>query len=171
MSAPTDRGEISVSSLTVDEAVAYAITDAAIGTDGQRIPIKQVAALANIPLSVVYDIASGRRPARANELAVLVRATRCTAPVDAVERDISRIGVALPVIPVNGDPALERAAKACLEFGQFMTEMGAAAGDRSYSAKEARGVRAEAEQTIAAILATVQQVEAAASAGGKGRVA
>jgi hypothetical protein len=156
---PPAKSDGSVWGLTVDEAVTYAISDAAVGPDGQRIPIKHVAALCNIPLAVVYDIASGRRPARANELAVIVRATRCTAPADTIERDINRVGVALPVIAGNGDAAMGQAAKALIEFGEYITTLGEAAADRRYTRDEARDLRAKAEHVVSAIFASVQQVE------------
>lgn len=152
----------SLVSLSVDEAVSYALNEGATGLDGKPIPVKQVAGLVNIPLAVVYDIASGRRPARANELAPIIRATRCTIPADVIERDIHRIGVALPVVNAEGDPAIEQAAKSCREFGEFMTEFGVAALDHAYTKDEARDVRTKAEQLIASVYACVQQVEAAA---------
>lgn len=162
---PKHSSESLVTGMSVDEAFIYAITEAAVGPDGQRIPIKQVAGLANISESRLYEIVSRRARPRAGEIGPIVRATRCTAPADALERDIHRIGVALPVVNAEGDPAIEQAAKSCREFGEFMTKFGMAALDHRYTKDEARDVRTEAEQVIAAIYACVQQVEAAAGMG------
>lgn len=154
------EGLHSTSSLTVDEAVAYAISEAAVGPDGRHIPIKQVAAAMNLPLSVVYDIASGRRPLRARELALTVLATRCVLPVDVIERDLSRVGVALPVMPIDGDPVLEKAAEACREFGEWMAKVGECAMDRKYTEAEVIEAETEGHQAIAVIHAALSQMRA-----------
>lgn len=158
MTAPKDRGENSVSGLTVDEAVVYSIENAKDAT-GRPLPVKHVAALANIPVSRVYEILQRKRHAWASEVGPITRASHQLVIADTIERDINRVGVALPVVGGTGDVAMGQAAKALIEFGEYMTTLGEAASDRKYTRDEARDLRAKAEQVVSAIFASVQQVE------------
>lgn len=165
MSAPRNTREKlangpALRSLSIDESVSYAIEDGAVDAQGERIPIKQVADLMNMPVSVVYDIASGRRPARVRELPLIVRATNVVLPVDAVEQQIGRVGIRLPTAVTIGDPSIEKAAAACRQFGELMEQYGAAGSDRRYTREEVAAVRAEVDDLCAAVMELVAQLEA-----------
>lgn len=165
---PNSRGEISVLSLTADEAVTHAIEQARDAA-GARIELKQLADIVNIHRDVLYDIASGRRPLRLNEVASLVRATRCAAPLDVVEHNSGRVGVALPsvIVPPLAE-AHTRIATCVRAFGQVLTEAEAGANDGLHTTDEVAVIRDEAYQLIAALLGYVEQIASHARPSKKG---
>lgn len=154
--------QAAVRSMSPDEAVTYAISDGAVNAQGERIPVKQVADLMNMPLSVVYDIASGRRPARARELPLIVIATNCTLPVDCVEHRIGRVGVRLPEGAAAHDLTVGKASRMVREFGELMERYGAAGEDRQYTRSEVRSITVEAEELCASVMEFVSQLQAQA---------
>lgn len=161
MSAPNNRGEISVSGLTVDEIVRASIEQAR-GVDGERLSIKQVAALCNIPAQRLYEIAAGTRNAWANEVSPLVHGTGSTAIADGIERDLFRVGVPLPRVPASEGTVLARTAEACGSFGLLMKNV-SESSTQGFNRHEARSIRSDAEELIALVLATVHEIESVAT--------
>ncbi len=164
MSAPKHTRENaakpSLRILSIDECVSYAIADGAVDAQGARIPVKHVAELMNTYLSVVYDIASGRRPARARELPLIVRATNVLLPVDAVEHQINRVGIRLPVVGGGGDRSVQKAAVMCREFGELMERYGTAGSDFRYTRDEVADLRLQVEEVYAAAMELIADLEA-----------
>jgi hypothetical protein len=146
-------------SMSIDDAVTYAITEGAVNAQGDRIPIKHVADLMGMPLSVVYDIASQRRVSRSRELPLIARATSVILPIDAIEHQVGRVGVRLPVVSVDGDPSVSKAAAACREFGDLMERYGAYGMDRRWTAEEVADIRLQVEELTTAAMELVAQLE------------
>lgn len=146
-------------SISIDDAVTFAITEGAVDAQGERIPIKHVADLMGMPLSVVYDIASQRRPSRSRELPLIARATNVILPVDAIEHQVGRIGIRLPVVSADGDPSVSKAAAACREFGDLMERYGAYGMDRRWTPSEVADIRLQVEELTTAAMELVAQLE------------
>lgn len=151
-----------IHTMSLDDAITFAIEDGAVDSHGRHIPIKQVADLMAMPRSVVYDIASQRRKARVNELPLIVRATNVILPVDVIEHQLGRVGIRLPVVSGVSDPSSAKAAAACREFGELMEKYGTAGGDFRYTRDEVAEVRVQAEELCRAAMELVAQLEAQA---------
>lgn len=162
---PKNRGEILVSGLDVDQSVILLIENA-IDADGRPMPPKAVAELLGLDRSVLYDILSGRRRLRANELERVVKLrSRINryAPLDLIETSVGRVGVPLPTLTgASADAAVMRAEVLIKEFGDLLLEFGLASADRRYTREEAITVREEGQQVIQAVHALINQVEALA---------
>lgn len=164
MTALSHRGEISVSGLTTDEAVRLSIEQAR-DPHGESLLIKQVAALANIPLTRMHEIASGVRKAWACEVSPIVHASGHTLIADVIERDIWRVGVALPEVPPSDGTVLAETAESCAKFGELMKTI-AEKSAGGFTRAEAREIRAKALAHISKVLATVHEVESIATDSG-----
>ncbi len=157
MTALNHRGEISVSGLTIDEAVRLCIEQAR-DPHGDPLLIKQVAGLANIAVTRMHEIASGVRKAWACEVPLLVHASGHTLIADVIERDIWRVGVSLPQVPPSDGSVLAETADSCAKFGELMKTIGEKSAG-GFTRAEAREIRATALAHISKVLATVHEVE------------
>ena len=143
---------------TVQDAVHATVFETRDGL-GQLMPPKAIAQGMNLPTNVLYDIAdeTRERKLRAEEIPSLILATKNFAVLDAIERSVGRVGVALPMAGDN--VTIARSVEAIREFGEFLQELGAAAADGHVSRDEAHRVRIDGEAAIATIFALIQQIE------------
>lgn len=162
---PTSESSVRamVLDLTVDEAIRYAI-EHAVDARGERLVVKQIGAATGITDVRLYEFLQGTKKPWANEVARICRATGIRLPIDVVNHDIGGVFVELPGRAASEGSVLAETSESCAKFGALVKTIGEKSSG-GFTRLEARQIRREAHQLIAQVLATVFEVESAASDG------
>lgn len=144
---PKSTGENSALPGTVQEAIYATVHQ----TDSR--PAKAIAQDANMPLSLLYEIADEHRQRRlrAEEIPALVRATNNFVILDVLEAAVGRVAFRLPALTAASRDDVVMARDAIREFSEAIDAFVASTDDGRISTAEARTIHCQADEAIAAI--------------------